>query len=73
MIVHLVIPKQGLVAVTPRKGLVPDVQVFVLRSLLWRGTVFLMFPVLVPKDIGIGSRDEKGRDGNVDRQFTPQR
>jgi hypothetical protein len=66
MIVHLVVPKQSLVAVTPRKCLVPDVQVFVLRSLLWWGTVLLMFPVLVPKDVGIGSRDEEGRDSNVD-------
>ena len=72
MIVHLVIPKQSLVAVTPRKGFVPDVQIFVLRSLLRRGTVLLMFPVLVPKDVGVGSGDEEGRDGNEDGEFTPQ-
>ena len=73
VIVHLVIPKQSLVAVTPRKGLVPDVQIFVLRSLGRRGTVLLMFPVLVPKDVGVGSGDEEGRDGNEDGEFTPQR
>lgn len=73
VIVHIVIPKQRLVAVPPRKGLVPDVQIFVLRSLLRRGTVLLMFPVLVPKDVRVGSGDEEGRDGNEDGEFTPQR
>ena len=72
MIVRVVVPKQSLIAVTPRKRLVSDVQVFVLRSLRWRGTVLLMLPVLVPKDVGVGSSDEEGRDGDVDRQFTPQ-
>jgi len=72
VIVHIFIPKQSLVAVTPRKRLVPDIQVFVLWSLRWRGTVLLMFPVLVPKDVGVGSGDKERWDGNVDRQFTPQ-
>lgn len=72
VIVHLVVPEQSLVAITPGKGLAPDVQVLVLWSFGGRWAVGFVLPMLVPQSVGVGAGNEERGESNVKGQLPPE-
>lgn len=67
VVVDLVVPEHGLVAVAPEEVLGPDVLVGVLDALLQRGHVLPVLPMLVPQVICVdAAEDQAGNDDAVE-------
>jgi hypothetical protein len=63
MIIHLIIPKQRLIPITPEEVLGPNILIRVLDSLLQRRQMLPMLPMLVPEVLGVdGAEDQAGDD-----------
>jgi hypothetical protein len=65
LVVDLVVPEKGLVAITPWECLVADVEVIVLWALFWWWSMCLVLPVLVPERVCIGAEDDQAWDGDA--------
>jgi len=73
VIVDVVVPKEGLVSITPEVVLGTNVLVWVFGLLLsgdW--IVCNVLPVLVPQVPGVDTGDNQGRNGDIEGEFAPK-
>lgn len=72
VVVDVLVPEDGLVAVAPRIVLGADVLVRVLGALLQGRHVRPVVPVLVPLDPGVDAGEDEGGRQGVDADLAPQ-
>lgn len=66
VVVDLVVPEEGLVAIAPGEVLGADVLVGILDTLLKRGQVAPVGPVLIPEVVGVeASEEDASRDATI--------
>lgn len=65
VVVDGVVPEDGLVTIAPREVAGADVLVRVFDTLLKRGHVAPVFPMLVPQHVGVGRREAESGDAGT--------
>lgn len=72
MVVDLVVPEEGLVPIAEGEVLNTDVLIGVLGTLLERGHMLPVLPVLVPKVVSIDTAENQAGDDSIDGELAPK-